>query len=161
MTSLYLDSRLKEMDRVAARVFVDRNAKGAPPKLRPRVKGDMRPFLRAALKSAAAARTALLGRRAHDFERDRLHALLCLALAQVAFRQPYMEEADAARSAKGGGRPRKADLAATWAARVEATKKRTHSALTAREIYEDIAAESGVVWTTVRDQVSKHRKARK
>ena len=160
MESIYLDSRLKDMDRVAARVFGDRNAQGAPVSVRARVKADMRPLLRAAIKSAAAARTALLKGRLADFDRDRLHALLCLQMAQVAFRQPYMEERLKAMEAPGGGRPSKAKLAAEWAEQYD-SKKRSRLRLSSREIYDDIAERAGVLWTNVRDQNSKHRKRAK
>lgn len=65
-------------------------------------------------------------------------------------------KAVAAVHGRKGGRPKKSDVAAEWAVEFD-RKKIAARILTAKEIYEDIASVAGVKWTTVRDQISKHR----
>ena len=70
------------------------------------------------------------------------------------------DKAVAAQHGRKGGRPKNADKAAKWAQESDGRKSRWGD-LTAREIYEDIASDHGVKWTTVRDQISKHRNRKK
>ena len=58
---------------------------------------------------------------------------------------------------KKGGRPSKAARDAVWLALFKAAKSKPIP-LSAREIYDDIAADAGVKWTAVRDAISEHRK---
>jgi hypothetical protein len=149
---LLIEGSLNELYALARRVRGDRNAKGAPPGVRARVREDMRPFLREAVRYAAQARTALLRYAAaragsthallleKDYQIARLLAQLCVAKAQIAFRQPYMEERDKAMSAgKRGGRQRKADLAAELALEYD-ERRRASRLLSDEDIFEDIAA---------------------
>jgi hypothetical protein len=90
MHEFVLSTPLAELDRIARKVFVDRNAKGYPQIYRAAAKAKARPALRSALNHAALARTALLRGKKHEFELERLYAHLELANAAVGFRQAYI-----------------------------------------------------------------------
>lgn len=66
--------------------------------------------------------------------------------------------AKAADDGRKGGRPSKAARNKRWAARYEHLKL-TRRGVPARDLWQDIAAEDFVLWTTVRDGLTSHRKA--
>lgn len=152
------------LDRIAHKVLADRNAKGAPERLRARLRAAMRPTLRDALEHAIAARAALFAGDLAAYEGELGRAHLALTMAQVEFRQPFMDSYRVqAEAGRRGGRPRKADQAAEWSRRYE-RMERTHRTLTAQERYEQIASDdlgTDAKWRTVRNAISEYRKRQK
>lgn len=97
---------LHEVDSIARRIFVDRNATGAPPRFRAEIRGRIRPLLKKAASFAGKARAALLRGDENAFALNRAYAHHYLAQAQVAFRQPFMDRYRAsAEAGRRGGRP--------------------------------------------------------
>jgi len=82
------------------------------------------------------------------------HLMGAAAAHIAAAGQAAKQRAVAAQHGSGGGRPSKAGRDAELAGRF-AERQRSHRTLTTRELYDDIAAEFGVEWWTVRDAVLK------
>lgn len=147
------------LDRIAHKVRADRNAKGAPKRLRARLRAEMRPELRTAIGHAKRARAALVAGDEQAFEAARALAWLALQTAQTIFSEPFRERAAKAdKAGRLGGRPSKDDQTAEWVRRYERMKK-THRSLTAQERYEAIASDdlrSDVKWRTVRNRISEY-----
>ncbi len=81
----------RELGSIARMVFIDRNAQGYPAEVRFDVKAKARQNLRAALRHAAKARTALMtGQSDLLYELEKTRAHLELQTAAVKFRQAYI-----------------------------------------------------------------------
>ena len=158
------DAALADLLYVAHKVFKDRNAQGAPGSVRSAAKAGMRPYLRYAVRHAKTSRRALIRGDRIEYELERARAFWMLAEAQVEFRQPFMREAEKARSGGAkGGRPKKAERSAAWAEEFDRLK-RSPFAPSPLEICDDIADRfnrdhSGkpVTGKTVRNQISEWR----
>lgn len=97
---------LHEVDSIARRIFVDRNAAGAPPRFRAEIRENMRPWLKEAALWAGKARAALLRGDEMAFKLNKAYSHQCLERAGVVFRQPFMDRYRAsAEAGRRGGRP--------------------------------------------------------
>lgn len=97
---------LKDIDRIAKRIYVDRNAQGMPQKYRALIREQARPWFREAAAFARDARAAILRGDRPRFELDKSYAHQCLERVQAIFRQPFMDRyRKAAEGGKRGGRP--------------------------------------------------------
>lgn len=153
---------LRRLSTAVRSIFIDRNAQGAPPKERAAIRAAMRPHLRDALKFLTWARTARIAGDKAGFKQWITRAQLELANAQIAFRQPFMEQAAKIRHAvpgqNRGGRPkRKAQAekrAAEWAADFARRKANPiNESVPDEELYKDMASDLKVGWETIRDTV--------
>lgn len=90
---LDLTARLRGLDNLARRIFIDRNATGMPLAYRSEIKRTTRHHHREAIAMLRAARTALLVGDAGKWELLSVKACAKLEHVQVLFRQPVVKKA--------------------------------------------------------------------
>lgn len=152
------------VDPIARIAFRWRNGQRAGWKLSPELRGQVRRDLREALRHACRARDALLAGNEPRFELEHANAEIFLQMARARVLQADAKRVQLARAAgKRGGRKRQDEQAAEWVRRYDRMRA-TRRTLTARECYEDIAADDlgdPARWRTVANRISEYRSRQK
>lgn len=110
-------SRLRGLRLMAVKIYMDRNASGAPERSRTAIRAEMRPFLRESLHWLVKARAALRAGDVDRYELLRDRARMYHAFAMLELFQPYANrQGENIRSisslASKGGKERAAKIAA-------------------------------------------------